>query len=91
LTVRKAWQVLLDNTSIRRPAVRTPGEVARHAISTDRLPDDAVTTLRDIYRAVEYGRLDPETRLDRVESSASQLQSAAEADTPTDSDDEETE
>ena len=91
LTVRKAWQVLLDNTSIRRPAVRTPGEVARHAISTDRLPDDAVTTLRDIYRAVEYGRLDPENRLDRVESSASQLQSAAEADTPTDSDDEETE
>ncbi len=59
-TLRENWDRFVARTSVRTPSTRTPGEIAEHAIHTDGLPPDAVRTLRDAFRGVEYGRLDPD-------------------------------
>jgi len=57
--VRIAWRRLLDRVSVDAPGTQTPGELASHAVQRDGLPADAVATLRDAFRAVEYGADDP--------------------------------
>jgi hypothetical protein len=55
LTVQEAWEELRRYVSVRSWRTSTPGEVARWAVRNDGLPADAVGTLRDAFRAVEYG------------------------------------
>jgi len=52
--VRAAWEQFLSHVSAPA-ATQTPGELAAHAIEQDGLPAGPVRTLRDAFRAVEYG------------------------------------
>ncbi len=52
--VRAAWNRFLDQVSAPA-ATLTPAELATHAIEEDGLPAEPVCTLRDAFRAVEYG------------------------------------
>ncbi|GAA0280620.1 transglutaminaseTgpA domain-containing protein [Halobacterium noricense] len=76
-TFREAWETLLTHVSIRRPDNYTPGELAAHAVSRDELPADAVATLRNEFRAVEYGHREPSARLERVETASQAIEAAA--------------
>jgi hypothetical protein len=67
LTVRDAWRRFLGRVSVRRAWTKTPGELADHAVERDDLPPDAVHTLRDVFREVEYGDRSASERLDRVQ------------------------
>lgn len=67
VTVREAWEQFLRYTSVQRAPHRTPGELARHAIEEDDLPPDAVKTMRDVFREVEYGSRSPSERIERVQ------------------------
>ncbi|MEF8881289.1 MAG: transglutaminase domain-containing protein [Halapricum sp.] len=73
LTIRNAWGRFLGRVSVRDPATMTPGELAAHAVERDDLPADAVATLRDAFRAVEYGARSPEDRLGAVQSAIEAL------------------
>jgi hypothetical protein len=74
LTVREAWSRFLDAVSANTAVTRTPGELARHAIEEDGLPEQPVTELRDTFRAVEYGHRSPSDRLDRVQEAIEQIE-----------------
>ena len=67
VTIRTAWGRFLGYLSIRRPKTKTPGQLAEHAVSTDGFPRDAVATLRDEFRAVEYGPRSPDESITAVE------------------------
>ena len=73
VSIREAWDQFLGHVSVREPGTKTPGELATHAVDRDGLPADAVATLRDSFRAVEYGASSPERRLDAVQSAVEQL------------------
>ena len=79
VTLGDAWRRFLSYVSVREPSSRTPGELARHAVEADGLPPDAVRTLRDDYRAVEYGARDPDERLRRVEAALDHVEQAVRA------------
>ena len=72
--VRAAWGRFLAFVSAPA-ATHTPGELATHAVERDGLPADAVWTLRDAFRAVEYG--DRPAEPDRVEAALAAIESAA--------------
>ena len=73
--VRAAWSRFLEHVSA--PAVtRTPGELAAHAIEQDGLPADAVRTLRDAFRAVEYGGRPAD--VERVQTAVEAIETARE-------------
>jgi hypothetical protein len=55
LTAREAWAELRGYVSIRSWRTSTPGEIARWAVDRDDLPESPVATLRDGFRAAEYG------------------------------------
>lgn len=76
VTIREAWQRFLDRLSLSEPETRTPGELATHAVETDDLPEPAVTTLRDSFRAVEYGARSPADRLASVQQALEQIERA---------------
>jgi hypothetical protein len=77
-TFREAWAAFLDALSVRRPQRHTPGELAEHAVEREDLPAEAVETLRDEFRAVEYGRREPSARLERVERASSAIEAELE-------------
>ena len=77
-TVRRAWRQFLEYLSLRRPATKTPGEIARHAVDRDGLPAQPVRVLRDTFREVEYGARSAEARLDRVESAVTDIEAEVE-------------
>jgi transglutaminase-like putative cysteine protease len=74
LTVREAWTRFLDSISASSATTRTPGELARHAIEEDGLPEQPVTELRDTFREVEYGPREASDRLDRVQRAIEQIE-----------------
>jgi hypothetical protein len=74
LTIRRAWGRLLGYVSLGRPETKTPGEIARHAVSRDDLPARPVQVLRDTFREVEYGARSAERRLDRVQRAVSAIE-----------------
>ncbi|USZ68345.1 DUF4129 domain-containing protein [Halorussus salilacus] len=76
-TLREAWADFLRVVSVRRPAAMTPGELADHAVREDDLPPEAVATLRDAFRDVEYGARSPAERLPRVEEALAAVEAAA--------------
>jgi transglutaminase-like putative cysteine protease len=82
LTIRRAWQRFLRQVSLRRPSTRTPGEIARHAIDRDGLPHDAVRTLRDAFREVEYGKRSAADRVDRAERALAAIEGERGVDEP---------
>ena len=73
-TIRSAWQRFVARVSIRRHRNRTPGEIATHAVEEDGIPREAVATLRDAFRAVEYGQRDPEDRVAAVEQAIERIE-----------------
>jgi len=80
LTIREAWSRFLDTVSVRRPWTKTPGQLADHAVTTDGLPPEPVATLRDEFRAVEYGPRTPEDSVPAVEAAIEHIESALGAD-----------
>ncbi|QSG05263.1 transglutaminase domain-containing protein [Halapricum desulfuricans] len=76
VSIRAAWAQFLTQVSVTDPETKTPGELAAHAIERDGLPADAVETLRDAFRAVEYGARAPEAKLPAVQSAVERLDSA---------------
>lgn len=62
LTVREVWTEFRGYVSIRSWRTSTPGEIARWAIDTDGLPRDAVVTITDAFREVEYGGRSADSR-----------------------------
>jgi len=76
-TVRAAWRRFLSLVSVRQPATKSPGELAAHAVDEDDLPGEAVETLRDAYRDVEYGTRSAADRLQAVRSALDALESTA--------------
>ncbi|MBV0900242.1 transglutaminase TgpA family protein [Haloarcula salina] len=77
VTVREAWARFLGHVSLRRYWTRTPGEIAAHAIERDGLPPAAVRTVRDAFRAVEYGQRDAESHVDGIEEAIRTIEAAA--------------
>ena len=79
-SLRELWQRFIGYTSVRRPRRKTPGEIATHAIETDGLPVEPVTTLRDAVRAVEFGAMRAEAYLPRATDALAAIETAVEAD-----------
>ncbi|QLH84539.1 transglutaminase domain-containing protein [Halosimplex pelagicum] len=79
LTIREAWGRFLDSVSVRRPGTKTPGQLADHAVTADGLPAEAVATLRDEFRAVEYGPRSPDESVPAVEAAIERIESALDA------------
>ncbi|MDT3436965.1 transglutaminaseTgpA domain-containing protein [Haloarcula sp. 1CSR25-25] len=77
VTIREAWTRFLTHVSLRRYRTRTPGEIATHAIERDGLPPAAVRTVRDAFRAVEYGRRDPQEHVAAVEDAIRRIEAQA--------------
>ncbi|MFB6222283.1 MAG: transglutaminaseTgpA domain-containing protein [Haloarcula sp.] len=77
VTIREAWTRLLCHVSLRRYWTRTPGEIATHAIERDDLPPAAVRTLRDAFRAVEYGQRDAQEHVAAVEDAIRTIEADA--------------
>ncbi|MDS0221741.1 DUF3488 and transglutaminase-like domain-containing protein [Haloarcula sp. S1AR25-5A] len=77
VTIREAWTRFLTHVSLRRYWTRTPGEIATHAIERDGLPPAAVRTVRDAFRAVEYGQRDPQEHVAPVEDAIRTIEAAA--------------
>ncbi|GCF13430.1 hypothetical protein Harman_13650 [Haloarcula mannanilytica] len=77
VTIREAWTRFLTHVSLRRYWTRTPGEIATHAIERDGLPPAAVRTVRDAFRAVEYGQRDPQEHVAAVEDAIRTIEAAA--------------
>jgi transglutaminase-like putative cysteine protease len=77
VTIREAWTRFLTHVSLRRYWTRTPGEIATHAIERDGLPPAAVRTVRDAFRAVEYGQRDPQEHAAAVEDAIRTIEAAA--------------
>ena len=77
VTIREAWTRFLTHVSLQRYWTRTPGEIAAHAIERDDLPPAAVRTVRDAFRAVEYGQRDPQEHVAAVEDAIRTIESAA--------------
>jgi transglutaminase-like putative cysteine protease len=78
LTIRSAWRRFLACLSVGRHRTRTPGELATHAVEEDGIPPGAVATLRDEFRAVEYGQRDPSDRVAAVQRAIERIEAAVE-------------
>jgi len=70
--VRAAWRRLLRRAGIGRYRTLTPGEVRERALDAD-LSREAVDTLTEAFRAVEYGGADPRDLLAEVDEAAERL------------------
>ncbi|PSP16291.1 hypothetical protein BRC62_06270 [Halobacteriales archaeon QH_10_67_13] len=75
--VRASWARLLEEVSLRERRTRTPEELAAHAIEVEGLPRRPVETLRDAFRAVEYGARPPAERVERVRQAITAIEAAA--------------
>jgi hypothetical protein len=84
-TIREGWSGFLGHVSLVRPERRTPEAIAAHAVEVDDLPAEAVWTLVDAFRAVEYGQRDPGERVPAVDEALATIErSVAQADGSTD-------
>ncbi len=79
-TIRAAWGRLVEHVSLRRTDTATPGEIAAHAVTVDDLPAEAVRSLREAYRAVEYGQYDPGDHVAAVERAIETIERSVEPD-----------
>ena len=73
--VRRAWGLLLGAVAVTRPVTSTPREIANRAIAAG-VPADAVETILETFRTVEYGDRDPDqSRLAAVRDAAESVRS----------------
>ena len=73
--VRRAWGLLLGAVAVTRPVTSTPREIANRAIAAG-MPADAVETILETFRTVEYGDRDPDqSRLAAVRDAAESVRS----------------
>jgi hypothetical protein len=80
LTIRDAWGEFRTHVSIRSWRTATPGEIARWAIHRDGLPQEAVETLTDAFRDVEYGSRSPSDRAPAARRALEAIRGATDAD-----------
>ena len=73
VTIREGWAMFLETVSVRNPETMTPEELAIHAVERDGLPPEAVRSLRDAFRAVEYGARPPDAHCRAVEEAVDRL------------------
>jgi len=72
--VRAAWRQVLTRAGIRRRHVLSPGEARDRALAADpEMPDEAVDSLTEAFRAVEYGDADPGEVLGDVRDAARRI------------------
>jgi hypothetical protein len=76
LTIQEAWSEFRRYVTVRSWRTSTPGEVARWAVRNDGLPADAVRTLRDAFRAVEYGNRSQEGLAPKVETALEKIRTS---------------
>jgi hypothetical protein len=76
LTIQEAWGEFRRYVTVRSWRTSTPGEVARWAVRNDGLPADAVRTLRDAFRAVEYGGRPQEGLAPKVETALEKIRAS---------------
>ncbi len=80
--IRRAWAEFVRLVRPPRVRTRTPGEIARHAVSAG-FPERPVRTVTDAFRDTAYGRVTPaEARIARVKEALEQLRAQQEAETP---------
>jgi len=72
-TIRDGWAAFLGTVSVSEPETKTPEELATHAVERDELPPEAVESLRDAFRAVEYGNRSPDAYSQAVETAVERL------------------
>jgi transglutaminase-like putative cysteine protease len=80
LTIRDAWGEFRTHVSIRSWRTATPGEIARWAIHRDGLPQEAVQTLTDAFRDVEYGSRSPSDHAPAARRALEAIRGATDAD-----------
>ncbi|QWC18594.1 transglutaminase domain-containing protein [Halorubrum sp. 2020YC2] len=80
LTIRDAWGEFRTHVSIRSWRTATPGEIARWAVRRDGLPQEAVETLTDAFRDVEYGSRSPSDRAPAARQALEAIRGATDAD-----------
>jgi len=80
LTIRDAWGEFRTHVSIRSWRTATPGEIARWAVHRDGLPQEAVQTLTDAFRDVEYGSRPPRDRAPAARRALEAIRGATDAD-----------
>ena len=80
LTIRDAWGEFRTHVSIRSWRTATPGEIARWAVHRDGLPQEAVQTLTDAFRDVEYGSRSPSDRAPAARRALEAIRGATDAD-----------
>ena len=85
-TIREGWSQFLGHVSVARPERRTPEAIAAHAVEVDDLPADAVWTIVDAFRAVEYGQREPTERVPAVDAALAAIDDAVERADDTDGD-----
>jgi transglutaminase-like putative cysteine protease len=71
--VRAAWREFGEYVTVPSWRTSTPGEIARWAVARDGLPEEAVGTLRDAFREVEYGTGVPEERAADVRAAIEEI------------------
>ena len=76
-TIREGWGQFLGHVSVARPERRTPEAIAAHAVETDDLPAEAVWTIVEAFRDVEYGQREPTDRLAAVDDALAEIERAA--------------
>ena len=76
LTVQEAWSEFRRYVTVRSWRTSTPGEIAQWAARNDGLPADAVRTLRDAFRAVEYGDRPQEGLAPKVETALEKIRTS---------------
>ncbi|WP_049890034.1 DUF4129 domain-containing protein [Natronorubrum bangense] len=72
-SIRQAWASFVRLVLRRIDPTLTPGEVARKAVATG-FPTGPVQRITDTFRVVEYGRADPESRLDDATGALTEIE-----------------
>ena len=78
--VRAAWRELGEYVTVPAWRTSTPGEIARWAVARDGLPEEAVGTLRDAFREVEYGTGAADERAADVRAAIGEIRDSQRAD-----------
>ena len=78
--VRAAWRELGEYVTVPAWRTSTPGEIARWAVARDGLPEEAVGTLRDAFREVEYGTGAADERAADVRAAIGEIRDSRRAD-----------
>ncbi|WP_379725087.1 DUF4129 domain-containing protein [Halonotius sp. GCM10025705] len=80
--LRSMWQTFVSLIRPPQAVTRTPVEIGQYAIEKG-VPNQPVTYLTDLYRAVEYGQQSPgDSRLDAARQALAEITESSEDDDP---------